>query len=225
MHHLLRLKKFNYLALFTFLLIVPSLLIAPFAAVQEQKAEGQCMLQESNEIAQTPYVPEEVATCDLNACIYKAENKIAAAEKKSIKKIVAVEKNAKKKIAKAASFVKGHWAPVSSAKSDALEVARTIYHGIHSMTAYTSEVAQTDASPCTTANGFNVCNHGIEDTIAANFLPFGTKVKIPDLFGDRIFVVRDRMNRRHATRVDVWMKDKRDAMQFGIRKTRILVLK
>jgi len=94
----------------------------------------------------------------------------------------------------------------------------------HTMTAYNSEAAQTDASPCITANGFNVCEHGIEDTIAANFLPMGTKVKIPDLFGDRIFVVRDRMNQRHATRVDVWMKDRTSAIKFGVKVAKIQVL-
>lgn len=101
---------------------------------------------------------------------------------------------------------------------------RVISSGIHTMTAYNSEVGQTDDSPCITANGFNVCTHGIEDTVAANFLPFGTKVRIPDLFGDRIFVVRDRMNKRYSDRVDVWMLERSDAMQFGVRRTRIEVV-
>jgi 3D (Asp-Asp-Asp) domain-containing protein len=93
------------------------------------------------------------------------------------------------------------------------------------MTAYNSEVGQTDDSPCITANGFNVCDYGIEDTIAANFLPFGSKVKIPDLFGDRIFVVRDRMNKRFSNRVDIWMIEKPDALKFGVKSARIEVLK
>lgn len=97
-------------------------------------------------------------------------------------------------------------------------------HGFHSVTAYTSEVAQTDSDPCTTANGFNVCKHGIEDTVAANFLKFGTKVKIPDLFGDRVFVVRDRMHPRYNTYLDVWMKDKSQAVKFGVKVAKIEVL-
>lgn len=101
---------------------------------------------------------------------------------------------------------------------------RVISSSIHTMTAYNSEVGQTDDSPCITANGFNVCTHGIEDTVAANFLPFGTKVRIPDLFGDRIFVVRDRMNKRYSDRVDVWMLERSDAIQFGVRRTRIEVV-
>lgn len=95
---------------------------------------------------------------------------------------------------------------------------------LHTMTAYNSEAAQTDNSPCITANGFNVCEHGVEDTIAANFLKIGTKVRIPELFGDRIFIVRDRMHARHATRVDVWFKDHAAAMKFGIKVAKIEVL-
>lgn len=96
--------------------------------------------------------------------------------------------------------------------------------GRHVMTAYNSEPGQTDDSPCITANGFNVCEHGIEDTIAANFLKFGTKVRIPELFGDRIFIVRDRMNKRYSSRVDIWMLDHSDAIQFGVRVARIEIV-
>jgi 3D (Asp-Asp-Asp) domain-containing protein len=93
------------------------------------------------------------------------------------------------------------------------------------ITAYNSEVGQTDGSPCTTANNFNVCENGIEDTIAANSLRFGTKVKIPELFGDKIFVVRDRMNKRFSNRVDVWMIERSDAINFGVKIAKIEVLK
>ncbi len=101
---------------------------------------------------------------------------------------------------------------------------RVISSGVHTMTAYNSEVGQTDDTPCITANGFDVCAHGIEDTVAANFLPFGTKVRIPDLFGDRIFVVRDRMNKRYSDRVDVWMLERGQALKFGVRRARIEVV-
>ena len=94
----------------------------------------------------------------------------------------------------------------------------------HAMTAYNSDPRQTDDTPCITANGFNVCEHGIEDTIAANFLKFGTKVQIPELFGDRIFVVRDRMNKRYPDRVDIWFKNYDDAIKFGIRVANIVIV-
>ena len=92
------------------------------------------------------------------------------------------------------------------------------------ITAYNSEAGQTDDSPCITANNFNVCEHGAEDTIATNFLPFGAKVKIPDLFGDRVFIVRDRMNRRYHNRVDIWMVEKPDALNFGVKLAVVQVL-
>ena len=93
------------------------------------------------------------------------------------------------------------------------------------VTAYTSETGQTDGSPCITANNFNLCDQGIENTIAANFLPFGAKVRMPELFGDRIFIVRDRMNKRFPERVDIWMIEKPDAIKFGVKVAKIEVLK
>lgn len=101
---------------------------------------------------------------------------------------------------------------------------KILWTGNYTITAYNSEVAQCDASPCITANGFNVCEHGIEDTIAANFLPFGAKVRIPDLFGKKVFIVRDRMHRRYNNRVDIWMLGKQDALKFGIKYAKIEVL-
>ncbi|MEK7203003.1 MAG: hypothetical protein AAB653_01680, partial [Patescibacteria group bacterium] len=83
---------------------------------------------------------------------------------------------------------------------------------------------QCDDSPCITANGFNVCEHETEDVIAANFLPFGAKIRIPELFGERIFVVRDRMNVRFSNRIDVWMVEKNQAKRFGVKYAKIEVL-
>lgn len=93
------------------------------------------------------------------------------------------------------------------------------------ITAYNSEVGQCDASPCITANGFNVCKHAKEDTIAMNGVKLGTKVRFPEIFGDKVFVVRDRMNARYnSTRADVWMISKTDAKKFGVKVARMEVL-
>ncbi len=92
------------------------------------------------------------------------------------------------------------------------------------VTAYSSTLDQTDATPCITANGFNVCDHNKENVIAANFLPFGTKVRLPELFGEKVFTVQDRMHRRHQHRVDLWMKTRKKAKQFGIRRTLLEVV-
>lgn len=96
--------------------------------------------------------------------------------------------------------------------------------GIRLITAYSSTVDQTDGSPCITANGFNVCKHGKEDTIAANFLKFGTKVRVPELYGDKIFVVRDRMNKRFPNRVDIWMTNRYAAQKFGVQYAKVEIV-
>lgn len=93
-----------------------------------------------------------------------------------------------------------------------------------SMTAYSSTVDQTDSSPCITADGFNVCENNEENVVAANFLPFGTKIMIPELFGDRVFTVHDRMNARYHYKVDVWMKDRQSALKFGVKYATIVVV-
>ena len=81
-----------------------------------------------------------------------------------------------------------------------------------SVTAYTSDPWETDSTPTVTASGTQV-RHGV---IAANFLPKGTFVRIPDVYGDDIFVVEDRMNKRYNEKVDIWMEDKIEARQFGL---------
>ncbi|MEK7614758.1 MAG: hypothetical protein AAB431_00010 [Patescibacteria group bacterium] len=91
------------------------------------------------------------------------------------------------------------------------------------LTAYTSEAAQTDDSPCITASGLDVCERDIENVVAANFLPLGTRVRIPELYGNRVFFVEDRMNERYYYKMDVWMKQKSDAKQFGLKHATVEV--
>ena len=88
------------------------------------------------------------------------------------------------------------------------------------VTGYSSSVAQCDASPFITASGQRVAD-GI---VAANFLPLGTKIKIPELFGDKIFEVQDRMAQRHWGRVDVWFADYFHAARFGARELDVEVM-
>lgn len=108
--------------------------------------------------------------------------------------------------------------PVKGQRSSAVRSQRIL------ITAYSSTKDQTDSSPCITANGYNVCKNNTENVIAANFLPFGTRVKIPELFGDREFVVQDRMNRRYGQRVDVWMTSRQKAKIFGVKRATIVVV-
>lgn len=88
-------------------------------------------------------------------------------------------------------------------------------------TAYNSDPAQTDDTPFITASGTQT-RPGV---LAANFLPIGTLVKIPDYFGDQVFVVEDRMNPRYDKRIDIWMEDNGEARQFGVRTVAIEVYK
>lgn len=112
--------------------------------------------------------------------------------------------------------------------SISLAVPRREYTVIRTLqipiTAYNSLPEQTDSTPCHTANGFDLCAHNQEDVIAANFLPFGTKVRFPEIFGDRIFTVQDRMNARYYYRADVWMREYEDAFKFGLVYTTIEVV-
>jgi len=85
-------------------------------------------------------------------------------------------------------------------------------------TAYSSTVGQTDSTPCITASNLNVCKRGREDIIATNALPFGTKVKFPELDPNKFYIVQDRMNKRYKTRVDFWKKRTIDAKRFGLKK-------
>jgi len=88
------------------------------------------------------------------------------------------------------------------------------------VSAYTSAVNECDSTPFTTANGTRV-RDGI---VAANFLKFGTRFRIPAYFGDKVFVVQDRMNARYGHRVDIWMQQKADARAWGIRNVAIEIL-
>ena len=81
------------------------------------------------------------------------------------------------------------------------------------ITAYSSTVDQCDGDPFITANG----THVRDGIVAANFLPFGTKVKIPELYGEKIFTVEDRMNARYYYKIDIWMPTREQAKQFGVK--------
>jgi len=100
--------------------------------------------------------------------------------------------------------------PAHLVRAEDKEPKKVIYV---TMTAYSSTPDQTDDSPFITANGTWV--H--DGTLAANFLPFGTKVRLPDYSGDKVYVVEDRMNQRYTYRADIWMETREAAKQFGVK--------
>lgn len=93
-------------------------------------------------------------------------------------------------------------------------------------TGYSSTPDQTDDTPFITASGTYV-RDGI---IAANFsingrrVPFGTKVRIPEIYGDKVFLVEDRMNSRYTNNLDVWFPERSLAKEFGSKRVVIEVV-
>lgn len=88
------------------------------------------------------------------------------------------------------------------------------------ITAYSSTPDETDSTPFITASGSHVRN----GVAAANFLPFGTKFRIPELFGDKVFAIEDRMHSRFSNRVDIWFETKENAKKFGKQFSKIEIL-
>jgi len=107
---------------------------------------------------------------------------------------------------------------VKKSTEEAKKVAKKIDVVI---TAYSSTPEETDDTPFITASGYHVAD-GI---VANNMLPFGTKIKIPELYGDKVFTVLDRMNKRMGDhRFDIWLPSKDLAINFGVKSTKIEVL-
>jgi 3D (Asp-Asp-Asp) domain-containing protein len=89
------------------------------------------------------------------------------------------------------------------------------------VTAYSSTPWETWGDPFITAAGTTV-RDGI---VANNLLPFGTEVRIPELYGEEIFVVEDRMNSKKGYyHIDIWFPSYPEALSFGAKKTYIEVL-
>jgi 3D (Asp-Asp-Asp) domain-containing protein len=105
-------------------------------------------------------------------------------------------------------------------------------------TSYSSDPYQTDSTPCLPAMNYDLCEHAMNgevNTIAANDLPLGTQVRFPELYGDTVFVVRDRMNRRYTgkSRIDFYVAkldadgnvdnvaSKQNAINFGVKRLKM----
>ena len=88
-------------------------------------------------------------------------------------------------------------------------------------TAYSSTPWETYGDPFITASGTYV-KDGI---VANNQWPFGTKIRFPELYGDKIFVIEDRMHwRKGSYHFDIWFPSHRQAKNFGAKRTYIEVL-
>lgn len=89
------------------------------------------------------------------------------------------------------------------------------------VTAYSSTVDQCDGDPFTTASGETV-HDGI---IAYNYLPFGTKVRFPEVFPGKVFEVQDRLRSGASIYLaDIWMETREEAIQWGAKVLKIEIL-
>ncbi len=112
----------------------------------------------------------------------------------------------------------------SNVEATALVAKTPMEEGIKRMqlhiTAYSSTPDQTDDTPFITAAG----THVRDGIVATNALPMYTRIKIPELFGEKVFVVEDRMAKRFQDRMDIWLPDRGSAMKFGIKSAEVVVL-
>ena len=105
---------------------------------------------------------------------------------------------------------------VSIRASNSIPLKKTLV----AVSAYSSTPDQTDGNPFITASGTYVR----EGVIAANFLPFGTKVVFPHIYPDKIFVVEDRMASRFWKKSDIWFPNKKEAERFGVIYTEMIII-
>lgn len=97
--------------------------------------------------------------------------------------------------------------------------SRLTEKAIH-ITAYSSRPEETDDTPFITASGTRVR----DGVVAANWLPIGTKIRIPSLFGDKVFVVEDRMARKNDHKLDIWFSTTSAALRFGVKYAKVEIL-
>lgn len=90
------------------------------------------------------------------------------------------------------------------------------------VTSYSSSPWETDGDPYITAAGTSVR----DGVIANNKYPFGTRIRFPEIYGDKIFVVEDRMHwRKGLYQFDIWMSSYQKAKEFGAKMVEAEILK
>ncbi len=125
--------------------------------------------------------------------------------------------------ATSATLIKNGHLTVCKLDKSSYEVVKTIKLVV---TGYSSTPDQTDDTPFITASGAHVAD-GI---IAANFsvngrrVPFGTLVRIPGLYGNKVFVVQDRMNSKYSHNIDIWFSSRNQARNLGAKVTNVEII-
>lgn len=77
---------------------------------------------------------------------------------------------------------------------------------------------------CCGKNAIGITANGVRPqenhTIACNFLPFGSRIRI----GRTLYTVEDRMSKRFPWRIDIYVNDHRKALKFGIKTNQVEIL-
>lgn len=108
--------------------------------------------------------------------------------------------------------------PLSSPPGSKIKVVQRIKVIV---TAYSSSPLETDDNPYLTAAGTRVR----DGVVANNLFPFGTKIRLPELYGEKIFVVEDRMHwKKGYYHIDIWFPSRKEALEFGAKRTYIEIL-
>ena len=108
--------------------------------------------------------------------------------------------------------------PISNPSNSEFQLAQKIEVVI---TAYSSSPWETDGDPFITAAGTGVR----EGIVANNKYPFGTEIRIPEIYGEKIFVVEDRMSwKKGEYHIDIWFPSYWEALNFGAKRTYIEIL-
>lgn len=98
-------------------------------------------------------------------------------------------------------------------------VLKTYYSQV---TVYHSVPWETDSDPWTTAAG----TRARDGVLAANCLPFGTTVRLPELFGEKIFIVEDRLAADKSCYIlDIWKEYNPNDKSFGAPVAKVEIVK
>jgi len=99
---------------------------------------------------------------------------------------------------------------------------KPLYRTPVTVTAYSSRVRETDDTPHITADmttvrvGIIAVSRDLLDELG---MVMGQRVLIP---GYGVFEIRDKMNKRHRRRVDIWMADTRAATLHGVKQSQLM---
>lgn len=91
------------------------------------------------------------------------------------------------------------------------------------LSAYSSSKDETDSTPFEGACGYTVAEYSIAITRDLELLGFECNT-IVYIFGQGVYFVNDRMNRRKSGQFDLWKGSKKKALEFGLKKAFYLKL-